>query len=184
MLRDHLSSRVNPVITLSDESEGLLDTGGGVAAALPLIEDDVFLVTNSDALWQGGFSAALERLRTAWLIENRDNRTDALLLLADMKRAFGFDGDGDFFLSEDSSPVRRGDKHSAPMAYSGTQLVHRRLFEDCPNGSFSFNTLWDAAHQQGYLKAVLHKDDWYHIGTPEAVALTGRALTLGGRSLA
>ena len=174
LMRDHLNKRTHPTILLSDETSLLLDTGGGVAAALPLIDDEVFLVTNSDALWQGGLGAAIDALKQAW-----SDDVDALLLLADMNRAFGFDGAGDFALDDDGTPTRRGDQASAPMAYAGTQLVHRRLFDDHPAGAFSFNTLWDLAHKDHRLKAVCHDDDWYHVGTPEAVEPSGHALTIG-----
>ena len=174
LMRDHLAGRSHPTIILSDETALLLDTGGGVAAALPLLDDEVFLVTNSDALWRGGLGTALEALKHAW-----SDDIDALLLLADMNRAFGFDGPGDFSLGEDGIPVRRSNQPSAPMAYAGTQLVHRRLFDNHPSGAFSFNTLWDSTNKGRRLKAILHDDDWYHVGTPEAVDPTGRALTLG-----
>ena len=137
-LQQHLSSRHTPKILLSDETEQLLDTGGGVAAALPLFNDDVFLITNSDALWQTGLTSGLATLTQAWSPESMD----ALLLLADMERAFGFDGTGDFFLEDDGTPVRRGENAHAPVVYAGTQIVHRRLFDDCPEGPFSFNQLW------------------------------------------
>lgn len=177
LMRDHLAGRSSPTIIQSDETALLLDTGGGVAAALPLIDDDVFLVTNSDALWQGGLSGALDELKQAW-----SDDVDALLLLADMNRAFGFDGAGDFSLSKDGIPERRGDQASAPMAYAGTQLIHRRLFDNSPSGAFSFNILWDRAITGHRLKAIAYDDDWYHVGTPEAVDPTGRALTLGADS--
>lgn len=178
LLRAHLADRTLPKIKISDETDQLLDTGGGVAAALPLIDEDVFLVTNSDALWGRGSADAVSPLRHTWSSE----RMDSLLLLADMSRAHGFDGAGDFDLNEGGTPVRRGDKPSAQTVYGGTQLVHRRVFDNCPAGAFSFNVIWNKALQQGRLKAVLHDDDWYHVGTPDAVeptahALTGRALT-------
>lgn len=177
LLRAHLAGRTQPKIKISDETNLLLDTGGGVAAALPLIGEDVFLVTNSDALWGRGAAEAVSQLRHAWSPE----RMDSLLLLAAMSRAHGFDGTGDFSLSEDGTPVRRGDKPSALTVYGGTQLVHRRVFDNSPPGAFSFNLMWDKALQQGRLKAILHDDDWYHVGTTDAVEPTGRALT--GRAL-
>lgn len=172
LLKLHLSARQSPKILLSDETEQLLDTGGGVAAALPLFNDDVFLITNSDALWQSGLTPGVSKLMAAW----SDNTMDALLLLADMDKAFGFDGAGDFFLDDDGTPVRRGEHSHAPMVYAGTQIVHRRLFDDCPNGAFSLNRLWDIALEQNRLKAVMHPDTWHHVGTPAAVEPTSMAL--------
>lgn len=174
MLKNHLAKRETPRIVISDETEELLDTGGGVAAALPLFDDEHLLVTNSDALWGGGLGKALTALAAEW----NDDAMDALILLAPMERAFGFDGAGDFFLNEDGTPARRRNHPTAPYVYAGTQIVHRRLFDDAPKNAFSFNVLWDAALKDGRLKAVLHDDDWYHVGTPDAVGPTGRALTL------
>lgn len=173
MLVKHVQNRSHPIIRISDETANLLDTGGGVAAALSLIDEDIFIVTNSDALWKRGAAAAVAHLNKEW----SSNTMDALLLLADMKRAHGFDGAGDFDLSEDGTPVRRGTKPAAQTVYGGTQLVHRRAFESCPTDAFSFNMIWDRAEQRGRLKAVLHDDDWFHVGTPDAVAPTSAALT-------
>lgn len=172
VLRDHLTRRTEPKIEFSDEVELLLDTGGGVAAALPLIDGDVFLVTNSDALWRDGLGPAIAALKATWT-----NDMDALILLADMNRAHGFDGAGDFFLDDDRTPRRRAESPSAPLAYSGTQLVHRRLFNTHPEGAFSFNALWDKANRTQTLKAIIHQDDWYHVGTPDAVRPTADALS-------
>lgn len=180
LLRSHVQQRTRPTISISDETQVLLETGGGVAAALPLINDDVFLVTNSDALWGKGLAPALETLRTAWSQMTEAAEIDALLLLAQMNRAFGFDGAGDFIVDTDNTPSRRGDNASAPMVYAGTQLVHRRIFERCPEGAFSFNALWNKAFEQNRLRAIVHDDNWYHVGTPEAVAPTAQALAKEG----
>ena len=180
LLRDHVAQRTHPKISISDETEVLLETGGGVAAALPLITDDVFLVTNSDALWGKGLGPALGALRTAWSEMTAHAEIDALVLLAKMDRAFGFDGAGDFFVDADGVPLRRGDKASAPTVYAGTQLVHRRIFENGPEGAFSFNVLWNKALKANRLRAIIHDDDWYHVGTPEAVAPTAQALSKTG----
>ena len=178
VLARHLSPRQTPIILFSDETEQLLDTGGGVAAALPLFADDVFLVTNSDTLWQHGLTQGLTRLAEGWSGENMD----ALLLLAAMDRAFGFEGAGDFFLDDDGIPERRGGRAAAPLVYAGTQVVHRRIFNDCPDGPFSFNQLWDKAIQAGRLKAIVHTDNWHHVGTPASVDSTSRALMQGSVS--
>lgn len=176
MLCDHVLKRTSPTIKISDETELLLETGGGVATALPLIDDEVFLVTNSDALWGHGLGPALDHLKAAWTRLTKVTEIDSLLLLARMERAFGFDGAGDFFIDAEGLPSRRGSKASAPTAYAGTQLVHRRLFNDCPHGAFSFNALWNTAMEANRLRAIVHEDDWYHVGTPDAVEPTARAL--------
>ena len=182
LLRNHLTHRSAPAIRISDETEILLETGGGVAAALPLIADDVFLVTNSDALWGNGLVPALGALRTAWSQMTAHTGIDSLLLLAKMDRAFGFEGAGDFFVGADGVPSRRGGNAAAPTVYAGTQLVHRRIFENGPKGAFSFNVLWNKALEANRLRAIIHDDDWYHVGTPEAVAPTAQALSKSGNA--
>ncbi|MFL2769745.1 MAG: nucleotidyltransferase family protein [Rhodospirillaceae bacterium] len=171
LLIKHLAKRNIPNIIISDETELLLDTGGAVLAALPLVEDDLLLVTNSDALWGCGLGPAISTLLARW-----DDDIDSLILLAPMRRAHGFDGAGDFFIEDNDTPVRRGKKPTAPYVYAGIQIIHRRLFNKAPGGVFSFNALWDKAHQEGRLKAALHDDDWYHVGTPDSVEQTGQAL--------
>ncbi len=172
MMRAHLAQRTWPDIAISDETEALLDTGGGAAKALPLLDGDVFLVTNSDALWRGGLVPVIEALTARWQVGD----ADSLLALAPMSRTHGFDSPGDFFISDDGTIKRRGDRPSAPAAYSGTQLVHRRLFEGVPQGPFSFNRLWDVAAESGRLRGIVHDNDWFHVGTPDAIAPTERAL--------
>ncbi len=178
-LTGYLADRTRPRVVFSDETEKLLDTGGGVAKALSLVDDECLVITNSDALWLHGLTGALTSLKQAWSSQTMD----ALLLLASMDRAHGFDGAGDFFLHDDGTPERRGTRPQAPTVYAGTQIVHRRLFEGCPEQPFSFNLLWDQALTGNRLKAVIHEDDWFHVGTPDAVGPTGRALTEKGSNL-
>lgn len=178
MIRTHLASRTDPTITISDESQQLLDTGGGATKALPLLAGDVFLVTNSDALWQGGLAPVIAALIARF--ETGD--ADAVLALAPMTRTHGFDSPGDFFANTDGTLERRGNQPSAPTAYSGTQLVHRRIFDDAPEGPFSFNLVWDKAAQSDRLRAIVHDDDWFHVGTPDAIAPTAHALDPDGES--
>ncbi|MFD2232491.1 nucleotidyltransferase family protein [Phaeospirillum tilakii] len=158
----HLAGRAG--ITLSPEDE-LLETGGGVARALPRLGDQAFYVVNADILWRDGAVPALERLRAAW----DDATLDALLLLHPVARAVGYDGVGDFFLGADGIPVRRGTAESAPYLFTGVQILHPRLFADAPAGRFSLNLLYDRALAAGRLGAVVHDGDWFHVGTPEAL---------------
>ncbi len=161
-IRDHLAGR--PGITLSHEDD-LLETGGGVARALPRLGSDAFYVVNSDIIWTDGPDPALARLARAWDGE----RMDALLLLQPTATAVGYEGRGDFTLDEAGIPRRRGDAETAPLLFSGVQILHPRLFAGCPPGKFSLNLLYDRALAMGRLAAVVHDGNWYHVGTPEAL---------------
>jgi len=161
-VREHLAGYSE--IRLSHEPE-LLETGGGVAKALPLLGHDPFYVVNSDIIWTDGATPALTRLAREWDSANMD----ALLLLQPVSRAVGYEGKGDFFLDAAGVPRRRRDPEVAPLLFSGVQILHPRLFEGCPAGKFSLNVLYDRALDEGRLFGIVHDGNWYHVGTPEAL---------------
>jgi N-acetyl-alpha-D-muramate 1-phosphate uridylyltransferase len=170
MVARHLETRRTPSITLSREDE-LLETGGGILKALPLL-DDMFYVVNSDVLWLDGKTAALQRLARAW----DPARLDAVLLLQRTTTALGYEGPGDFFLDPLGVLRRRREREVAPHLFAGVQILHRRLFDGRPPGKFSLNPLWDRAIAAGRLAAIVHDGEWYHIGTPAGLALAEERL--------
>ncbi|WP_294391750.1 nucleotidyltransferase family protein [uncultured Sphingomonas sp.] len=168
-LEAHLNGRKGgPEIVLSDERAQLLETGGGATKALPLIEDDRFLIVNSDNLWVDGPVRAIDLLDTQW-----DNaRMDALLLLVPIARAHCHGGKGDFRLDPRGQVLRPAPGKMAPFVFTGVQLVSRRLFADAPEGAFSMNILWDRAIEAQRAFGVVHQGLWFDVGTPPAIAKT------------
>ena len=162
MISAHLAGR--PSVALSHE-EVLLETGGGVAKALPLLGAEPFVVANSDIVWLDGATPALARLAAAW----DGAAMDALLLFHETTAAFGYEGRGDFFLDSLGRPQRRGEREVAPYLFAGVQLLHPRLVRDVPAGPFSLNLLYDRALAARRLFAIVHDGEWYHIGTPDAL---------------
>lgn len=179
-VRAHLDDRETPKIVVSDETAELLETGGGIARALPLLGDDPFYVLNSDCIVLNGTRPALLNLAEAWDPEDMD----ALLLLARAATAHGYEGKGDFFMDIEGRIRRREERQVAPYIYSGVMLVHPRLFEGAPQGAFSMNVLFDRAIEGGRLFGLSHDGEWYHVGTPEAITETERQLLLGEDSTA
>jgi len=161
-VKEHLADRSD--IALSHEEE-LLETGGGVAKALPLLGHEPFYVVNSDIIWTDGGTPALTRLAQAW----RDQDMDALLLLQPTGTAVGYQGKGDFFINAADIPRRRVDPEVAPLLFSGIQILHPRLFQGCPAGAFSLNRLYDRALAEHRLFGLVHDGGWFHVGTPEAL---------------
>jgi N-acetyl-alpha-D-muramate 1-phosphate uridylyltransferase len=156
-----------PATVISDERDAILDTGGGIARALPLLGDQPFFVLNSDSFWIDRDEPALARLRAAW----RDDDMDCLLLLCDPINTTGYDGRGDFVINDDGRLLRAKFRPEAKAyAYIGGYLVHPRLFRDEPAGAFSMNVLWDRAIAAGRLHGLAHRGHWLHVGTPEAIA--------------
>jgi MurNAc alpha-1-phosphate uridylyltransferase len=165
LVRVHVGRRARPGVVISDERGGLLDTGGGILKALPLLGDDPFFALNADSFWIEGPRPNLELLAAGW----RDDAMDALLMLAATVRSVGYDGRGDFRMDPDGRLRRRAEREVAPFAYTGTAILHPRLFADCPQGPFSLNVLFDRAIENGRLYGVRMDGQWFHVGTPEAI---------------
>lgn len=163
-LEAQLAQRSAPTIILSDERDQLLETGGGLAKAAPLLGSDPIYVANIDAVWVDGETSELTRLADRFDPE----RMDFLLLLAPMDQTLGFDGPGDFFLDEDQRLIRRGDKPSAPYAYAGVQILHPRVLDGAPIEPFSTNVLWNTALKAGRVYGCVMDAFWMHVGDPVA----------------
>ncbi|HZU88016.1 MAG TPA: nucleotidyltransferase family protein [Stellaceae bacterium] len=170
MIAAHLAGRDHPRIAISEEPE-LLDTGGGVRRALPLL-DETFFVVNGDVLWLDSRDYALSRLARAFDPE----RMDAVLLLQRTVGAVGYDGFGDYFFDAAGRPRRRREREVAPYLFAGIQLLHRRLFDGVEDRVFSLVRLYDRAAAAGRLAAIVHDGEWYHVGTPEGLAATRERL--------
>lgn len=170
LLETHLAKRASPSIIFSFE-ETLLETGGGIFKALPMLGAAPFFVVNSDTICVAGATHPLKRLADAW----DDRSMDALLLLHPVEKAVGYDGMGDFSLNDDGSVVRREADRTAPFVFTGIQILHPRLFEDAPVGAFSLNVLYNRMMQKDgalpRIKALVHDGKWLHVGDPAAIAL-------------
>jgi MurNAc alpha-1-phosphate uridylyltransferase len=95
---------------------------------------------------------------------------DALLLMCFTVNAIGYEGMGDFIMSDDGRLVRREEQCVSPFVFTGIQVLHPRLFESAPSGVFSLNCLYDRAETNGRLFGLIHEGAWMHVGTPEGVA--------------
>jgi MurNAc alpha-1-phosphate uridylyltransferase len=164
------AAREAPQIQISREDE-LLDTGGGIAKALPLLGRDPFFTVNADIAWRDGRKSALGRLAGAW----RDD-ADAVLLLHLTPWAFGYDGMGDYMLDPLGFPRRRRPIEVVPYVYTGLALLHPRLFDGAPRGKFSLTALFDRAEKAKRLRAIVHDGEWFHIGTADGLAVAQREL--------
>jgi MurNAc alpha-1-phosphate uridylyltransferase len=91
--------------------------------------------------------------------------------------AVGYDGSGDYLLDPAGKPRRRHEREIAPFLFAGIQLLHRRLFDNWPQRTFSLVRLFDRAEEAGRLRAIAHDGEWYHIGTPAGLAATRERLT-------
>ncbi|QIL03347.1 nucleotidyltransferase family protein [Sphingomonas sinipercae] len=159
-------------IAISDERSLLLETGGGLVHAEPLIDADPFLCVNSDNLWIDGPADTLRLLASHW----DDSRMDALLLLVPHARAQNHRGLGDFHMDRSGRLRRRERNRVAPFVYTGIQMLSKRLLEGAPTGAFSTNILWDRAIEQGRCFGAVHQGLWFDVGTPPAIKATEHVL--------
>lgn len=165
-IRTHLAGRDD--IVFSEEAE-ILDTGGGVTKALPLLGAAPVYTLNSDAIFVG--PPALPTLAKAW----QGEAMDALLLMVRREAAIGYTRAGDFRMEGDR-PVRRGEAASAPYVYSGVQIIKPEAFANAPDGAFSTNVIWDRLLAKNRLAAVVYDGAWVDVGTPEGLKLADEAL--------
>jgi MurNAc alpha-1-phosphate uridylyltransferase len=173
-LEAHLLARKAPQVTISDERAQLLETGGGMAKALPLLPDPFFAL-NADNIWLDGPKSAFHDLSRRWDPE----AMDALLLVVPHARAMNFNGPGDFHMDPMGRLSRRRDGRIAPFIYTGIQLVSHRLLREAPQPPFSTNILWNRAIAEGRLYGISFTGLWFEVGTPQAIRPTEEALTGG-----
>lgn len=152
-------------VTISREVPNILDTGGGLRRALPLLGDGPVWTSNTDAIWTGGnpFETAL----AAW----EPDRMDALLVCVPLARAHGRQGGGDFTVDAQGRISRGGD-----MVYGGVQILNPDGLQDIEEQSFSLNVLWNRMLDQGRLFAVEHPGHWCDVGRPDGIALAENLL--------
>ncbi len=175
LIEAHLAGRTQPRVTISDERAQLLETGGGVRKALPLLGSEPFFHVNSDSLWSETGPSNIAAMAAAW----NPQKMDLLLLLASRETSIGFDGAGDFFRDGAGRLARRGQSQSAPYIYAGVAILKPELFADTPEGPFSLNLLFDRAIATGRLHGVVLEGQWLHVGTPEAIAPAEAAFAKG-----
>jgi N-acetyl-alpha-D-muramate 1-phosphate uridylyltransferase len=169
----HLATRAHGLeVEISDERHLLLETGGGLIHAEPLIDADPFIAVNSDNLWVDGPADTLKLLASHW----DDTKMDALLLLVPLARAENHKGVGDFHMDRAGRLRRRDRSHVAPFVYTGIQMVSKRLLRDAPEGPFSTNILWDRAIEEGRCFGAVHQGLWFDVGTPKSIPMTEAAL--------
>ncbi len=162
MVIDHLAGQD---VVFSDERDALLETGGGLRRALPLLDSLVVATLNTDAVWVG--PNPFEALLTAWDAD----KMDALLLLAPLAQVHGHPGTGDFILDE-AGRLSRG----PGLVYTGVQIIKTKGLSDMPDGSFSLNLLWDAIADQDRLFGVRYGGDWCDVGRPSSIPVAEKLL--------
>ncbi len=173
-LEAHLAKRAAPRVTISDERDLLLETGGGMTKAFKAgLLPDPFFCLNADNIWLDGPRNAFADLSACW----RPAEMDALLLVVPHARAANFRGAGDFHMDARGRLSRRKPGRIAPFIYTGIQLVAHRLLRDAPEGPFGTMLLWERAIAEGRLYGANFTGRWFEVGNPQAIKPTEQALS-------
>ncbi len=174
----HVAGRTTPGIVISDESEGLLDSAGGIVKALPEFGGEPFYILNADTFWIDRGQPNLERLALAWDAA----KMDILLMLADLDSATGHSGSTDFLIASDGA-LRRAKGDPSGLIYAGAAIINPAIFGGAPRGPLSLNRYFDNAIASGRLFGMRMQGSWITVGTPDAIPLAEaaveRALAVG-----
>ena len=171
----HLRTRKDMDFRISDERAKLLETGGGLIHARPLLGDKPFICANSDNLWIDGPAETLGMMQRLWDPE----RMDALLLLVPLARANCHSGPGDFHMDANGRLTRCKTAHVAPFVFTGVQILSPRLLVDPPADVFSTNIFWNRAIAAGRLYGAVHQGLWFDVGTPQAIPVVESMIAHG-----
>lgn len=161
----HLAHRQAPKIVVSDERKLLLDQGGGIRKALPLLGEKPFFVCNTDAFWVEGPKPVLPRFAESWNPETMD----ILLLVAATSASVGVDWPGDFTMDGFGRLTKREERRVAPFVYTGIGIIKPELFARAPEGPFRLLPYFLAAAEKGRLHGLRLDGIWLHVGTPAAI---------------
>jgi MurNAc alpha-1-phosphate uridylyltransferase len=166
LLEAHVKRRRDLEIIISDERAQLMETGGGLKQARPLLGDDPIVISNIDSVWDEPAGSAIARLAKGF----DPSRMSARLMLADMGQCLGFEGAGDFFMDEHGEISFRDALPHAPWAYMGVQIVDPCIVDAEPLEPFSFTRIWRRLANEGRLHGAPLGGYWMHVGDPESRA--------------
>ncbi len=161
----HLADRLRPHIVFSDERDTLLESGGGIIKALPLLGENPFFLINSDTFWLEGEKANLLQLAEMF---NSDSM-DMLLMLVTPGQATGYEGKGDFSMDVNNRLRRPQPDETVPFVYAGAAVIHPRIFKGAVAEPHSLNRQFNEAIAQGRLFGMPMQGQWLTVGTPESI---------------
>lgn len=164
-MEEHLKTRHDIAITISDERALLLDSAGGILKALPELGHKTFYILNADTFWVDEEDLNLTKLAQNW----DESRMDILLMLANRHHSTGHEGRGDFHLNEDGTLRRVPVDERSDYIYAGAALVHPQLFAGKEISVSSLNSYFNAAIAAGRLYGMVMQGHWLTVGTPEAI---------------
>ncbi|MEM7470292.1 MAG: nucleotidyltransferase family protein [Pseudomonadota bacterium] len=162
---DQLEAHLPDKITTHIETPDILDTGGGLKAALPKMQGDSVFTLNPDAIFAG--PNPIQLLTDAW-----QDHMEALLLIIPLTQTVGYTRPGSF--SQDPNGALRYDP--AGLAYTGAQIIRRTVVEEVKEPVFSLTKVWQGLLDRKTAFGVTYPGRWADVGTPDGIALAEEML--------
>jgi MurNAc alpha-1-phosphate uridylyltransferase len=164
----HLATREAPRIILSDETDRLMNSGGGLARGLKRLGREAVMVMNADLFWIGekkGGKTNLQRLAEAF----DPDRMDMVMLCVKLEDTTGHNGRNDFSMDAQGRLTRYREDAGVPVVYAGALALMPTLLDDAPDDAFNLNIYFDRAIEKGRLHGIMLEGHWITVGTPEAI---------------
>ena len=145
-------------ITISNEENLLLDTGGGVLKGTQNFGDNPFFVINPDTVWGKHYLAELKSLEVIYLKNNKPT-----LLLVNKKLSIDPSFKGDFNLNNEK--ISKDSENQ--FIFTGLQIINRSVFTNEKSEVFSLNKVWDKLIKDKNLLGLESNQKFYHLNTSD-----------------
>ena len=145
-------------ITISNEENLLLDTGGGVLKGTQNFGDNPFFVINPDTVWSKHYLAELKSLEVFYLKNNKPT-----LLLVNKKLSIDPSFKGDFNLNNEK--IFKDSENQ--FIFTGLQVINRSVFTNEKSEVFSMNKVWSQLIKDKNLLGLESNQKFYHLNTSD-----------------
>jgi MurNAc alpha-1-phosphate uridylyltransferase len=145
-------------MTISNEENLLLDTGGGVLKGTQNFGDNPFFVINPDTVWSKHYLAELKSLEVIYLKNNKPT-----LLLVNKKLSIDPSFKGDFNLNNEK--ISKDSENQ--FIFTGLQIINRSVFTNEKSEVFSLNKVWNKLIKDKNLLGLESNQKFYHLNTSD-----------------
>ena len=143
-------------ISISNEEDLLLDTGGGVLKGTQNFGDKPFFVINPDTIWSKDYLEELKSLETIYFKNNKPT-----LLLVNKKASIDTSFSGDFNLN--NKQISKDNENQ--FIFTGLQIINRSVLIDEKSKVFSMNKIWNKLIKEKNLQGLESNQKFYHLNT-------------------
>jgi len=142
-------------ITIVDDGEEILDTGGGILNMLNHTNEENVLIFNPDTIWKKKYLEEIIEMEKLYFSKKIMN----MLLLVNKKLSFDKNLTGDFELKNDFISKTKDKKY----IYTGCQILNKNVFVNYKVKNFSIVQVWNSLIEKNELYGFESINDFYHL---------------------